>query len=269
MSLIGLGFVELMIILGLGGGFGLPLGVPPAPEDPLMAKAAPEECLFYTTWAGVAKPDPASNNQTEQLLAEPEVQHLFAELERRLKAGLQQAAGREGPDQAAMAEDAVRWGKKLLTSPTAIFVSSAKMAGEVPDVRGGALVRVGEDAAQLKAALEKYQRMLPPEAVKTDQVNGDTWYHVRPDPEAPQITLGVKGNYFIIGVGEGSVEGILARARTPAPKWLTDLRRQLPVDRTATVTYLNVEEIIETALPLAGRDAPKVSAALLATGLSR
>jgi len=267
MSAIGVGFMELVMLLGLGGGFGLPLGVPPAPEDPLMANVAPQQCLFYTTWAGVAEPDPASKNQAEQFLAEPEVQHLCAELERRLKAGLQQAAGRGGPQQAALAEDAVRWGKKLLTSPTAIFVSSLAVPPAGPDVRGGALVRVGkEDGAQLQAALEKYRQMLPPQAVSTVQIAGDSYYRVQPDPKAPQFTLGVKGNYFILGVGEGSLEGILQRASTPAPKWLTDLRKQLPVDRTATVTYLNVKAILDAVTPLS-RD-PKIPQVLQATGLS-
>ena len=263
------GIAELIIILGLGGGFGLPLGIPPAPEDPLMAKVAPEQCLFYTTWAGVAEPDPGSNNQTEQLLAEPEVRQLFAEIERRLKTGLQQLATRQRPQQAAMAEDAVRWAKKLLTSPTAIFLSSAKVTPNGPEVQGGALVRVGkEDGPQLKAALEKYLQMLLPEAVQTVQIADDSYYRITPDPKAPQITLGVKGNYFIVGVGEGSVEGILSRALTPAPKWLTELRGQLAVDRTATVTYVNLSTIIGTFTPLAGREAPKVRAVLEATGLS-
>jgi len=34
---------------------------------------APDECLFYTTWSATAAPTSASENQTEQLLAEPEV----------------------------------------------------------------------------------------------------------------------------------------------------------------------------------------------------
>jgi hypothetical protein len=260
------GIWELIVMLGLGGGFGLPLGIPPAAEDLLMANVAPEECLFYTTWAGAAKPDPGSSNQTEQLLAEPQVQHLFAEVERRLKAGLQQATTRGGPAQAAMAEDAVRWGRKLLTSPTAIFVSSVAVTPAGPDVRGGALVRVGEDAAQLQTSLEKYQRMLPPGSVQTVQINGDSYYRIKPDPKAPQITLGVKGNYFLVGVGEGSVEGILSRARTAAPKWLTDVRKQLAVDRPATLTYVNVKGILEAVTPLA-RD-PKVPLLLQATGLA-
>ena len=70
------------------GGFGLPLSVPPQPEVPLMAKIAPADCLFYMSLAGVATPKAGSDNLTEQLLAEPEVQKLVAELGRAVTSGL-------------------------------------------------------------------------------------------------------------------------------------------------------------------------------------
>ncbi len=150
------GIIELIMLLGLGGGAGLPLGMPPGPEDPLMAKMAPEECIFYTSWSGIASPDAASDNQTEQLLAEPEIQHLFSEVERLITAAVQQGAMREGPEATALAEDGLKWGKVLLTHPTALFVSKAEMGPTGPEVVGGAIVRVGTKNAELEAALAKF-----------------------------------------------------------------------------------------------------------------
>ena len=50
-----LGMMRLMPLVLFGGsGMGLPLGVPPLPEDPVLAQVAPEECLFYTSWAGTS-----------------------------------------------------------------------------------------------------------------------------------------------------------------------------------------------------------------------
>ena len=37
-----------LIMLLLGGGAGLPAGLPPLPEDPVLARIAPAECLVYT-----------------------------------------------------------------------------------------------------------------------------------------------------------------------------------------------------------------------------
>jgi hypothetical protein len=65
--LVGIGMFQLLFLVGQSG-LGIPLGVPPAAEDPTMAAVAPPQCLAYVTWAGTAPPDSKSSNQTEQLL---------------------------------------------------------------------------------------------------------------------------------------------------------------------------------------------------------
>ena len=66
------------MLLGMTG----PMNVPPLPDTPTMSRIAPEECLFYMSSAGRAVPRRRSSaNQTEQLLAEPEVQKFAAEVE--------------------------------------------------------------------------------------------------------------------------------------------------------------------------------------------
>ena len=72
--------VLMMLLLGGGGGF--PLGIPPLPEDPMLSRIAPDDCLVYVNSSGMATPEAKSKNQTEQLLAEPEVQRLVSEIER-------------------------------------------------------------------------------------------------------------------------------------------------------------------------------------------
>ena len=95
-------FLRSIGLILLLGGFGLPVGVPPLPEDPMMANIAPEECVAYVSSAGMATPDAKSGNQTEQLLAEPEVRQMAAEIERadqgrpeEGRASRQLAAGRD------------------------------------------------------------------------------------------------------------------------------------------------------------------------------
>src|SRR5262245_19251365 len=70
-------------------GLGLPVGTPPEKEDAIMAHVAPSDCVAYTSWSARAQPNATSGNQTEQLLAEPEVQKLIASLhEKALAAAL-------------------------------------------------------------------------------------------------------------------------------------------------------------------------------------
>ena len=162
MSMVGIGVIEMVIMLGFGGGFGLPLGVPPAPEDPMMARVAPEECIFYTTWSAMAEPDASSENQTEQLLAEPEVRHLIRSVEKTVLAAIEKETSRQGPEAATAAKDATRWVKTLLTHSAAVYVGSVSIGAAGPVVDAGALVNVGDDADQLQEALNKYVQMLPP-----------------------------------------------------------------------------------------------------------
>ena len=97
MSVITVGVMELAILLSVLG-VGAPLGMPPLPEDPYLAAVAPEPCLFYFSSAGTASPDPASQNQTEQLIAEPEVQRLLTEIERQIITAVRHEAGHDEPE---------------------------------------------------------------------------------------------------------------------------------------------------------------------------
>ncbi len=263
----------LPIIMGLGGGAGIPLGVPPAEEDALLARVAPEECLFYTSWSGMATPDPESTNQTEQLLAEPDVQAMIGEIKQQIIRAIHETAAKKNPDAAKLAKDATGWVETLLTNSAALFISDVKLTdSELPDVRGGAIVNVGgkEEAVKLAATLESYQKaFLPPAAVEAVQVRGGTFHQIRLDPKAPVITWGIKGRYLLVGVGEGSIEGIIGRAVAgKTPGWLTELRKQLPIERMSTVSYVNLGAAIERFAPLGGPEVVKTIGALGLTNVT-
>lgn len=292
MTPVAFGPFALLVLLGLGGGIGVPLGIPPQKEDSLLARVAPEECLFYLSSAGIAEPDPKSTNQTEQLLAEPEIKTLLAQVESVIDKGLQTAAPREGQEKAAQAQLAVRVVKALLTRPAALFVASATMGSKGPDVRsktvvnradgpdavavrttttmphidvrGGIVVNLGDDAEDWKKTLEAQQKRLPRGSAQPVSIEASVFYRLTLGPGVPPVTWGVRGKYLIAGIGPQSVEQILDRARGAEPKWLTGIRQQIPVERVATVSYLDVQALVRTFAPLAG---PQTPAILKATGL--
>ena len=204
----------------------------------------------------MAEPDPNSANQTEQLLADPEVRRMIAELKQQIIASLRkQAGGNEPQPGGPMVDDAVKWVEVLLTHPTVAFLSSVKVSPQGPDVRGGLLVNVGDEVDELKAALEKYGQVFLQGNAQSVEIAGDQYARIKPGPQAPVITWGIKGKYLIVGVGEVAVEAILKDARTPAPAWMTKLREQLPVDRVASVTHINLKAILEAASALPGATA--------------
>ena len=260
-------FAEILIsVMMLSGFLGFPVGVPPEPEDELLARVAPDECLYYTTWAGMAEPDPNSTNQTEQLLAEPEIQQLVDAVSQKVVEALRQQAGNRGESPAAFfAVEGPKLLKTLLTRPTAIYLSRLEMGPDGPQIEGGMIVRVGDDAEEIKAVLERFQTRTLGDQVREVDAAGVKFYSFQPAPSAPSITWGTRGKYLIVGLGDGSVDSFFERARTAPPEWLTGLRERLPVDRVSTVTYVNVGELIDTFVPMA--PAPQVAQAVDALGL--
>ena len=140
----GLGLSWVVFYLG---GLGLPMAVPPQPETPLMANIAPEEVLYYMSSAGIASPEAGSSNQTEQLLAEAEVQKFLGECGPLITAQLARSMKSGGAAFPLPAEKFMALAKLPLTLPMAVYVSSVENGPDGPVVRGGAIIKIGEDAA--------------------------------------------------------------------------------------------------------------------------
>ena len=257
------GFSELLLMVLFGSGLGLPLGVPPGPEDPVVSRVAPEECLFYVSWSGMAKPDPASPNHAEQLLAEKEVQHCIAELEARVMDFVRREA--EGdPQAAAMVDPVATVLKAVLTRPAAVFVSRIDPASDERPVAGGAVVNLGEKTVEVEQALGKIEAALSEGAAKPAGPEG--WRRLPLGPDGVAVEWAVKGQYLILGLGDGEADKIRARGRQSPPQWLTQLRQQLAVPRQASLAYVNVDGLMKIAGVGMPRDA---QAALEALGLNR
>jgi hypothetical protein len=269
MSMIGFSFIELLVLVFLGGSpLSLPLSLPPLPEDPALAQVAPQECLWYLTWAGCAKPDPASKNHTEQLLAEQEVQRFVSELETRLRDAIRRGApkGAEAAQAAVLAEEGPNLLKLLITRPAAFFVESAVINPGGVTIKAGAVIAAGDQAEAAKKSIERLAtalKLLPPTPVGGIQSNE----LVLPTPPgAPRVALRWHQNYLVIGVGDGTTDEIIKRFGGMPPAWLAKVRTDLTVERPATVHFLNIRRALATALPLGGLQALKASTAL---GLDR
>lgn len=262
--MVGVAFSELLILVVFGG-FGIPLGMPPAAEDPLMAKVAPEKCLYYTTWAGVAKPNGKSRNQVEQLFAEPEVQQLIERLNALITQGLgQQAAAEQNPQAKWTLENGVKLAKILLLNAGTIFIEEVQVGPAGPDVRGAAMFHLGENQAEVKAMLEEFRRLMLRDKATSVELAGVKFDQFQPGPGAPTVTWGLRGKYLMIGVGAKSIEGLLERARQEPPKWLVAAQKQIPIARRSTLARIDVQGILRS---VPGTDAAQVQNLLKAIGV--
>ncbi len=259
MAMAGFTFIELFIVLLMGGSpLGLPLSLPPLPADPAMAQVAPEDCLWYLSWAGCATPDPASSNHTEQLLAEQDVQRFVSELELRLREAIKRGApqGAIAGQAAVLAEEGPNLVKFVVTRPAAFFVEQAVFGPAGASVKGGGVVSAGDRSAAIKKSIDRIAQVLVPGAKEGKQQAGELKL---PMPQgAPPVELRWHQDYLVIGVGDGVADEIIKRFGGKAPEWLAKLRQELPVERTAVVHYLNIRKAFGVAIPLVGLEAFKV-----------
>ena len=224
-----------------------------------MASVAPRECLWYFSWSGVGEPDPKSTNQTEQLLAEPEVRDFVRAVGKALATAIRKGApptpqgkllGAEGPNLIHV----------LLTHPAAAFISKAGIGPTGLDIVGGIVVGTGDETEKVKATLEKLEATLLGGAAQAQQAliapaptdPAAKWHKIPSPPGAPTIEWGFHNKYLIVGIGDGSAKAISDRSDGKPPEWLVAIKKRLTVDRVSTVHYLNVKNAISSADAIPG-----------------
>ena len=236
-----------IFFLTLGSGMGIPLGIPPAPDDPVMARFAPEECVFYTTWSASGAANPASKNQAEKMLAEPEVRQFVEHLEKWIRHSVSQPAS--DPYASSLSDATFDWMLLMLRHQTTMFVSELKIKDKKVSAKGGMVVALGADAPAATRLFHENVREfflnLNVEALEVLHIDGQKWYRVKPKAEFPTMIVGIKDSHLIVAVGEGSLEMIVERMQKPAPEWLVKARRISTFDRPAGLTYINVQRLLE------------------------
>jgi len=241
---------QMLFLLLFGGGFTVPLGLPPLPEDPVLQQVAPEECLWYLNWSGTAEPDAKSGNKAEQLLANPEVRYFRSELTKRISEAIaQNARGDERGKTAAV--EATKLVTIILHRPTAMALAKIVPGPNGPQPRGGMVVNLGDKADEAAKALNTLMAMLP---AGGDKVPDDQWHKLPMPPNAPTIEWGIREKYLIVGIGDGVADKIVERRNAQPPAWLTKLRAKLPAERVSVIHYFNTKQILELVNPLMGRE---------------
>ena len=245
--MVGMAASEILIVMVflMGGQMGLPLGLPPGPEDPLMSRFAPQDCLFYTSWSSTVTPD-AAGNATERWLANPQIQQSF----QKLKSAIQTFSETGESDEQEFGKLAFQVAERCLTHSCGLYLSKLEFALPA-QVQGGALITLGEDAVEINEQLSDHiAALLQSEgvAVTRQDLDGQSFRQavVAQDMGSATITWGiVNDQYLAITVGVREMESLLANMKTDPPAWLNDLRGEIPVERTSAVTYANLQSFLE------------------------
>jgi hypothetical protein len=254
-----------MLLTGASAGL---IGGAPRPLDPKLSAVAPESCLWYGAYSGQQAADPESENETEQLFAEPQVQRFFAEVEKQVMRAIKLAGGPEG-EKRVLAEHLPQLAKVLLSSPMAAYVESVAPREKGADVEAAWIVNVGQDRQIVEKSLAELLALRPDDKppITEESVAGVAWRRVATPPEAPSVRFGFHEDYFIVALGDPTPEKLVKRLAGAAPKWLDEVRAEHPMTRELTIGYLNVEEILSLAKPFIERDDPKAWPSIEKLGL--
>lgn len=256
----GVGISEILILLGFlfGGSFGMPMGMPPAPEDPLMFRIAPEKCLAYVTWTGVSKID-ANANPTEAYIAKPEIQKMVAKL-RKAYRGLVESKNEWNKDPIGklMGQILYTAADSASTNPFALYVSEFELTDDQTLlIDAAAIIGLGDGVDEVQALLDQMFAALAemeesveiegvPGMIRKIEIEDQSFLQFDNNDLGTSITMGLRGKYFVVGFGEEALQNLAKNSQTDPPKWLTEFRNDLPVGRFASMSYLNTTAAIDS-----------------------
>jgi hypothetical protein len=266
--MMGTSVMEMMILLFGGGLSGIPMGMPPAAPDPVMARIAPDDSLVYVAWNGTADASPDSANNAEKMLADPQIKRFIDQLIEVVEKGVRRGAG-PGANSRKVATEIPKVVRTIFTRPTTFFIGQVGVGPKGINAPLGFVVNVGENGKDFERSFKLLQDLLADESGASEKEGDTTWYSWPTLQGVPPISWGVENGYFILSVGEGTREQIQARMKGDKDSaFLAGIAKRLPVERGSSVTYINVQNIIKTVTPLMSRQVPDADNFLALLGLN-
>jgi len=263
------GFVWLWTLLA-GAVSPSMFGGAPLDLDPKLSAIAPKECLWYVSYAGMGPADPNSANQTEKLLAEPQVQRFAAEIESQAMLALRRAGGPRR-EQRVLASVAPKLIKAFLAQPMAMYVEDVRPGdGGSVEVEAALVINAGDRKAEVESAVRELLALARDNGMLLGDADDASvkWHQIKTPPQAPEAWVGWQDDYLIVAVGKGTSAKVLKRMGGSAPPWLIKLREEHPLAREISTGYLNVARILALVKPLVEAKDPQAWPAIERLGLT-
>ena len=233
-----------LVMLAGSAGIGIPLGTPPTPEQPAMLQVAPEECLYFIHWSGRAEASAKSVNNAERLLADKEIQQFGTQVLGILRQSMIDLAGDNQTAEAKVIRELVPLlAETILAGPGTIYVSEAKLVEAGVAVDGGIVLSAGKEGLRLNELLTQFAGTVLQRPAAEVKVAGKEFRVLELGGGIPQITWGIVDEKLMVAVGDLAMEGMLARLKTPAPKWLTQTMTRWSIKRRSTIAYADLAAI--------------------------
>jgi hypothetical protein len=252
----GIGMMELLILLiGLA-----PANMSPLPADAKLLAAAPEECLFYASWYGMAEPRADSRSHTERLLAEPEVASFVSGVWRAIQFTARQQPNR---DATLIARFGLPLMETMAARPSMVYLEKVGITPFAPEIHAGLVVNLGDHQARIVPLLKELEQMMLAglgAAADESEIDGVKVRLLPIAPGAMQVAWGMFNDYLFIVIGSEAPQKLIGKLKNPRgpPTWLEQIHKQLPVERPGFVQYLNLRGILAAMSESMPEDAYRV-----------
>ena len=274
--MMGFGMTELLVVwASFFGGIGMPMGCVPGEEDPYLSQIAPEDCLMYSSWSGTVAADP-EKNVTEKWIAQEDIQtfwkELFGEFDRYAKKEVKEATDEDKDpifdDDIDMEEDEqssfyearpilFKVAKMSFTQPCAMVINRASEDG---GLAGNFVFKLGESEDGIAADLKKInEEVLAKRGWQRETQHGMNVLVLKKVVQYQDdlvLKLGIHKGYLMVAFSlqeeEPSFDEIFASEKTPEPKWLTEIKNELPIERRGSIAMVDAERCLKLAENLPG-----------------
>ena len=220
---LGIGPTLLMLLLGTGGS-GL-LGLPPGERSKPLIQAAPADAVMYSEWSSRGQGQPGAPG-IDGLAADPEVREFLAAVRQAILASVERETAGGNPIEEALGKALPPLVETMLMQPGCLYLRlDEEAAAKAHEAAGGfaplpvalkatlsgaLIVDAGEQAEAFATRLTELLNVLPLEQDDTDDTpeGSGPLNRVRlpVPPVAPPVTLHRQGTFFILGVGEHSID---------------------------------------------------------------
>lgn len=241
---------------------------PNAPDSKLLG-ISPQSSLVTIHWFGVTRPSSSSDNRTEQLFANEEMQRLGQAIDQLIGDLIEKSASSPNGPPGELLKQAYTRIKQAAARPGMIYLSKLSVGpdGSLSAIDAGMVLNLGEHADSFETDLEQLAANAPSEARSTVEIAGQSCVQIQPPEKEMLITWTVKDGYLLFTLGRGAMDDLLARQSAPkTPAWIEDSMKRLPIDRRWMLARADFDAMRSLALPPIP---PEVSQLFSATGLSQ
>ncbi len=258
MASVGLLSALLVGFAGMGGGL---VAFPPGERDAAYLDCAPEQTLIYTEWASRGEGKEGGDG-VDGLVADPEITAMVADLKSAVMSFIEKNAKGAPPELAEhlppLLLDLVgRSGCLYVDYSPPENVEERLQNEQWLDLAGGLNVTLIINGGDKADETEQHLLALMSVAMQGQPVPDSINEFPIPNPFGLSATFDREGNYFILALGEGSLERALAGLKGEvkglgASEVFTKNFDAIKIDRIGGITWLNLGRIRDEGLKLAG-----------------